>query len=173
MTSNQVEQTARDLRRRKLGDLVKPPVPVQELADKLGIKVVSTQLQAGVSGALIKDGKKWFIIVNSNHHRNRQRFTIAHEIAHFHLGHAMEEHVDREFTVLMRDENSSTAADEQEIEANRFAAELLMPEEFIIRDFIRLGRLDDETVTRLALKYQVSELALEHRLRNIGLLQPC
>lgn len=173
MTSSEIENQARELRQQHLRGVVKPPVPVQDLAETLGIKVVSTPLESGVSGALIKDGENWFIVVNSNHHTNRQRFTIAHEIAHFHLEHAREEHVDREFTVLMRDENSAMATDPKEIEANRFAAELLMPEEMIIGDFVKIGRIDDEIVSRLALKYQVSKLAFEHRLRNIGLLQPC
>lgn len=166
------EEEARRLLSEKLRGLVKPPVPVPELAERLGIKILVTTLQPSVSGALINDGGKCFIAVNSAHHRNRQRFTIAHEIGHYWLEHGMGEHVDREFTVLMRDENSSTAEDANEIAANQFAAALLMPKEFMLREFVKLGAFDDEAITRLALRYQVSELALQLRLRNLGLLQP-
>ena len=156
----------------KFEELVKPPVPVDKLAERLGIKVIVAPLQSNVSGALINDGGKYYIAVNSTHHRNRQRFTIAHEIGHYSLEHGMGEHIDREFTVIMRDENSSTAEDANEIAANQFAAALLMPKDFMLREFVRLGSFDDEAVTRLALRYQVSELALQLRLRNLGLLQP-
>jgi len=166
------EEQAEQLLAEKLPNLNKPPVPVDKIAEQLDIKVVVTPLQPGVSGALIRDNGRSFIAVNSGHHRNRQRFTIAHEIGHYRLEHAVDDHVDREFTVIMRDETSSSAENTHEIAANQFAAALLMPSSFIMRDFVRLGAFTDEEVTRLALKYQVSELALELRLRNLGLLQP-
>jgi Zn-dependent peptidase ImmA (M78 family) len=166
------EEEANRILSEKLPGLDKPPVPVPELAERLQIKVLQTPLQNGVSGALIRDGGQCFIAVNSAHHRNRQRFTIAHEIGHYRLEHQLNEHVDREFTVIMRDKNSSTADDALEIAANQFAAALLMPRDFVFRDFVRLGNFDDEAITRLALKYQVSELAFQLRLRNLGLLQP-
>jgi Zn-dependent peptidase ImmA (M78 family) len=166
------EEEASRLLSKYLSGLSKPPVPVSELAERLNIKVVITSLQNGVSGALIKDGGRFFIAVNSDHHRNRQRFTIAHEIGHHTLSHGLDDHVDREFTVIMRDESSSTAENALEVAANQFAAALLMPRDFVFRDFARLGRLDDEEVQKLALRYQVSELALQLRLRNLGLIQP-
>jgi Zn-dependent peptidase ImmA (M78 family) len=166
------EEEAERLLSDKMRGLAKPPVPVQEIAERLGITVIFTPLQNGVSGALINENGKPFMAVNADHHRNRQRFTIAHEIGHYWLEHGLGEHVDREFIVLRRDEKSSTAEDKLEIAANQFAAALLMPKEFMLREFVRLGKFTDEDVTRLALKYQVSELAFQLRLRNLGLLQP-
>lgn len=166
------EEQAERLLADQLPNLNKPPVPVDRIAEQLEIKIVVTPLQPGVSGALIRDNGRSFIAVNSGHHRNRQRFTIAHEIGHYHLEHAMDDHVDREFIVIMRDENSSLAENSLEIAANQFAAALLMPRGLIMRDFARLGSFTDEEISRLALKYQVSELALQLRLRNLGLLQP-
>ncbi|MGP8250654.1 MAG: ImmA/IrrE family metallo-endopeptidase [Terracidiphilus sp.] len=166
------EEEAQKLLLFLLPGLAKPPVPVDKIAELLEIKLVISPLQPGVSGALIREGGQSFIVVNSGHHRNRQRFTIAHEIAHHRLEHAMDDHVDREFTVIMRDENSSSAENALEIAANQFAAALLMPRSLVMRDFTRLGGFLDDAVPRLALKYQVSELALQLRLRNLGLLQP-
>jgi Zn-dependent peptidase ImmA (M78 family) len=165
------EEQAQRLLSALMPGLARPPVPVAEIAERLNIKVVVTSLQPGVSGALIRDNGHNFIAVNVAHHRNRQRFTIAHEIGHYQLEHATD-HVDREFTVIMRDESSSSAENSLEVAANQFAAALLMPRSLIMRDFARLGAFTDEEVTRLALKYQVSELALQLRLRNLGLLQP-
>src|SRR5579863_2221294 len=95
------EVQAEELLAAHLSDGLKAPVPVAELAESLKLKVVNTPLQSGVSGALIKDGDQYFVAVNSGHHRNRQRFTIAHEIGHYCLEHGLDDHVDREFTVLM------------------------------------------------------------------------
>ncbi|MGB0065763.1 MAG: ImmA/IrrE family metallo-endopeptidase [Terracidiphilus sp.] len=166
------EDRANQLLSRLLPDLSKPPVPLNEIAERLNIGVVVTALSPGVSGALIRDRGRCFIAVNTGHHRNRQRFTIAHEIGHFELEHGMDDHLDKEFTVIMRNENSSSAENTNEVAANQFAAALLMPRELIMRDFVRIGAAGDEMITRLALKYQVSELAMQLRLRNLGLLQP-
>ena len=65
----------------KLG-LKAPPVPVEKLAKALGARVEYTPFDDELSGmAFVRDGKP-VIGVNSNHHPNRQRFTIAHELAH-------------------------------------------------------------------------------------------
>jgi Zn-dependent peptidase ImmA (M78 family) len=74
----------------------------------------------------IKDGTG-VIGVNNNHHRNRQRFTIAHEIAHYRLHHVGKVFNDAT-PVFFRDTTSAAGQSPQEIVANAFAAELLMPE---------------------------------------------
>ena len=81
----------------------------------------------------IKDGVP-IIGVNSLHHPNRQRYTIAHELGHLELHRQLitsEVHVDKGFPVLMRDPKSATGTELHEIEANQFAAELLMPRTLI------------------------------------------
>ena len=110
--------------------------------------------------------------VNSRHHPNRQRFTIAHEIAHFKLHKDKISdlvHVDRTFPVLMRDSNSANGTERLEIDANRFAAELLMPSFLITEMLNKQGfDIDDvEPLDRLARIFQVSRQALEFRIRNI------
>ena len=42
------------------------------------------------------------LAVNSSHHINRQRFTLAHELGHFFLHEDMEEHVDQNLRVAWR-----------------------------------------------------------------------
>src|SRR5207245_482886 len=97
---------------------------------------------------------------------NRQRFTIAHEIGHLLLHRGATFHVDEKSPIGFRNDRSSMATDEKEIEANQFAAELLMPRNFLDRD---LGGLveeieAEEAVDRLARKYQVSVQAMTVRL---------
>jgi len=141
--------------------------------------LLESPFPSDVSGALVRSGKVVAIAVNLSQHANRQRFTIAHELAHYFLKHTEgEDHLDRKFTVLRRDENSSTATDENEIQANYFAACLLMPEEFLRRDVAQLARFNGETVLSepeifsLAKKYQVSRAAMSYRLVNLGLIDP-
>jgi Zn-dependent peptidase ImmA (M78 family) len=95
------------------------------------------------------------------------------------LGHKGEEdHVDWEFTIIRRDGRSSEASVTEEIEANSFAANLLMPKRFIVEDLeFQLasrsdGELPRDQLTALARKYQVSETAMTFRLINLGLISP-
>lgn len=106
------------------------PVKVDEIASRAGIAVRFMPLDDDLSGMIfVKDGTP-IIVVNSLHHPNRQRFTLAHELAHFelHMGDiGSEVHVDKKYLVMARDGSSSKGFDRQEIEANRFAAALLVP----------------------------------------------
>jgi Zn-dependent peptidase ImmA (M78 family) len=61
---------------------------------------------------------------------------------------------------------------DEEIDANAFAAELLMSTEFIGRVMQKLGRIDQQGVERLARRYQVSSRAMEIRLTKLGLTTP-
>jgi Zn-dependent peptidase ImmA (M78 family) len=106
---------------------------------------------------------------NSRHPATRQRFTIAHELGHL-LLHGDELHIDEGFPFAFRDEVSSLAVDPGEIEANHFAAELLMPASWLIRE-IRGQSLDIESekvIVSLAKTYGVSVQSMTHRLTNLA-----
>jgi Zn-dependent peptidase ImmA (M78 family) len=109
------------------------------------------------------------ITVIDVHHPNRQRFSAAHELAHHKL-HAQEirkaVHIDKGFRVLLRDDVSSQGIDPLEIEANAFASELLMPQEFM-KSALDAGGLDiedDAGIEALARKFRVSTSAMRYRL---------
>ena len=148
------------------------PVPVVEIAESLGAVVRFLPLEDTLSGMIYIEGTRTIIGVNSHHHPNRQRFTIAHEIAHLELHKKKivhEVHVDRRFRVLMRDENSASGTEGMEIEANQFAAELLMPSSSVNEMLKKKGfDIDDERpLEGLARKFGVSKQALEFRIRNL------
>lgn len=150
----------------KRTDQLRPPINLTAIADFLDIQVEERELDDVLSGMAFVDGNKRFIVVNSLHHENRRRFTIAHEIAHHVLHGTMLKggvHVDKK--VLRRDEVASTGKNLIEIEANSFAAELLMPtqwiEELTGKDF-DIG--DDEAIERLASILRVSSAALYYRI---------
>ena len=152
------------------------PVPVEELAQSLGVRVVKEPTDDELSGFLYRDrGQKAAIIgANANHHPNRQNFTVAHELGHFLLHEGDEVHVDRGFQIKLRSEFSSKGIDMEEKESNLFAAELLMPASFLRNDLKKVNalRLDVEgVVAELANKYGVSTQAMMFRLANLGYIR--
>jgi len=156
------------------------PTPIKELAEAEGLTIVEMAFDSEMSGALIRSHGSSGIVVNAAQHPNRKRFTIAHELAHYLLDHADkdEDHIDWKFTVIRRDGKSSEASDIQEIEANTFAACLLMPSDFLRADlndqigFNGEADLDEAQIKAMAKRYRVSEMALRFRLANLGLIPP-
>lgn len=146
------------------------PVNVHALAREVGARIVEEVLDDDTSGVLVIKNNQAVIGVNKYHHHRRQRFTIAHELGHF-LLHRDDASVFVD-TIFYRDANSSEGMDEQEIAANAFAAELLMPEP-ILRQYLKsqgIDLFDDVAVKRLALRFDVSEQALTIRLINLRLI---
>lgn len=152
------------------------PVAVAAIATSLGIRVQYEPAEEDLSGFLLRDlsYQKTLIGVNQSHPPNRQRFTIAHELGHFLLHEQEKLHVDRRFQVKLRDGNSSKGENEEEKEANLFAAELLMPMQFLQQDLAEVEALDlegDATISELAKKYEVSAQAMAFRLAYLGYIQ--
>jgi len=147
------------------------PVSIERIAKSLGIRLEYAPLDAELSGlACVKDGVP-IVGVNTLHAPNRQRFTIAHEIGHLQLHRTELEgsvHVDR--GSLRRDALAAAGVDAKEIEANRFAAELLMPAEFLKAALgdRSIDIEDDEAVAALAKRFRVSEAAMRFRLSSLG-----
>ena len=147
------------------------PVPVERIARALGIKVQYGPFDDELSGmAFIKDGVP-VIGINSLHHPNRQRFTLAHELAHVQLHRDQLEnavHVDK--GSLRRDLLSAAGTDSTEREANSFAAELLMPRALLAAALNgrTLDLENEELVATLAKRFRVSTTALQHRLSPIS-----
>lgn len=146
-----------------------PPVPVEKMAKDAGAKVVRNDFKEDVSGVLIRRDGTVVIGVASSQSDERQRFTIAHELAHLLLHDGEEVHVDKMFRVNLRSPLSSKAEDVEEIEANAFAASLLMPIGFLKADLQTIALdIDDPTqVAKLAERYGVSTQAMTYRLVNI------
>jgi len=108
--------------------------------------------------------------INSRHSPMRRRFSIAHEIGHLVLHDEESLHVDAWTPFAYRTDKSSEGTDPREIEANQFAAELLMPEPWVRRD---VGQITDmiaeDVVERMAELYQVSTQAMTLRLHRLDL----
>ena len=97
------------------------PIDVEKVAAAMELEVVPFAFHNKISGLLKKEDG--VIGVNQAHHHLRQRFTIAHELGHFLLGHGLGEEHQEETVDDVFDKPRPI-----EREANRFASALLMPE---------------------------------------------
>lgn len=151
------------------------PVDVELIAEKVGVEIKRDALKHDLSGFAYQKFNTRFIGVNDSDGPQRQRFTIAHELGHLFL-HKQDTVSYDQGMIMLRDNHSSDGTDIKEIEANRFAAELLMPEKSIQDDVTAYGSsvdlLSDSTeidslIDRLATKYNVSNSAMRVRLTTL------
>ncbi|WP_299009719.1 ImmA/IrrE family metallo-endopeptidase [uncultured Shewanella sp.] len=136
------------------------PVNVTALASILGIVVRHEPMKGEESGSLKKERKtgNWIMTVNSLHHPHRQRFTIAHEIAH-RIRHAANCDSFQDTTFFRNGDRNW-----METEANNFAAALLMPE----RSFSNYVKNNSSKVEDIAMHFQVSSHAVRIRAKVLG-----
>ena len=125
------------------------------------------------------------IFYNSMHKDTVKNFTIAHELGHYFLQHLDNEN--SEIICLERDfQKIEHKKDEKEVEANYFAACLLMPLNLLLpvfEDFLsivdrrgvlyvdnqRCNFLDyKKCVAHIQIKFYVTETAIRYRLINLG-----
>lgn len=140
----------------------KLPVDVHHLTKVMGIRVEKNPF-LGCSGQIELTTNGPVITVKDTEIGTRQRFTIAHEIGHFALGHLNQGHP------LFRDEASNFKTGvflPVERLANQFAAELLMPERVVSYAITNKGY---KTLESLAALFGVSEVAMSWRLKNLGI----
>ena len=146
-----------------------PEVPVTALIAARGIKLLYPNLGKETSGVLVCKGGETVIGVNRAHPKTRQRFTAAHELGHAILHGRTDVHHDAGFQVNLRSDLSSQGTDPEEIEANHFAACLLMPRRFLESDptafFVDVE--DATAVASLARVYGVSAHAMGLRLASL------
>ena len=152
------------------------PIRIERIAKALKLDVLQMDLEPDIAGMLISDGTSSRICVRKADARVRRRFTIAHEVGHFYLGHKFsgdqQVHVDRGHVIRFRSPKSSTGEDLMEVEANQFAASLLMPEG-LLREQVKArggAPVSDTTVSSLAHDFDVSEQSMTIRLTVLGLL---
>ncbi len=147
-------------------------VDVVSLASQLGIEVYAVE-ESDDFVAQIKYSKKndqFYILVNKNHPHTRQRFSIAHELAHY-----VRDHDKIKAKGAMNRQNGGDANEEHQ--ADKLAAEILMPDE-IVRDYMNQMDVDSTQVikhgliAKLSEKFKVSKLVATLRLRHLKYYVP-
>jgi len=140
------------------------PVRLSELAKALGVPVKAATLAPGISGEIRPDENGFVIRINRHDPAKRQRFSVAHELAHFLL------HSDQIGTGIADDVlYRSSLSDRREAQANRLAADILMPDE-LVRQQVEAAHEKGvgDLVLFLAEEFAVSEAAMRIKLDQLG-----
>lgn len=158
------------------------PLPVVQLLRQVGFDLFRTEFQnpqqSGLiavdsaleeQNALFASGR--IILVNRNDSTAHQRFTIAHELAHY-----IFDFDEQNQLVYYKPYLTTETDDEVELRANRFAAELLMPTDDFKQYFLELKAKQGEefslpsTVTELSRIFDAPPTAVQKRLYETGIL---
>ncbi|MDC5869874.1 ImmA/IrrE family metallo-endopeptidase [Vibrio europaeus] len=136
------------------------PVKIGTLAKALGINIKVATLPDNISGEIKETNGSVTIKVNKHDVNARQRFTLAHEVAHFLLHkHLLNSGITDD--VLYR----SSLSDEVEAQANRLAADILMPLSLIKSAVERhVDKKSEAKWEAVAQEAEVSTTALKIRL---------
>ena len=148
------------LRYAKQHNFSEPLLDIESIIKSFDIRLVREALPNDISGIFYQDDEgKYVIKVNSLQHPRRQRFTLAHELAHY----CLHRHLNTVFEdkVLFRGGEVSP----EEKEANHFAGEILMPAE----QFMANIHSGNNTIQGLADTFDVSSLAVRVRAKLLGL----
>ncbi len=139
------------------------PIKLGAIAKDLGITVKRSTLKAGISGQIKETEGVVNIKINRHDSKERQRFTLAHEIAHF-LLHKDEIKGGIEDTVLFR----SSLSNKLEVEANKLAADIVMPFSLIHEEVFPQDTRLEVKIERIAFLSGLSIPAIEIRLGKKG-----
>jgi Zn-dependent peptidase ImmA (M78 family) len=136
--------------------LTEPPVSLEKICRGAGLTIVARPFDY-IAGVLIRDDVFPVILVNARDRLTRRRFTIAHELGHFFMGHKKSAFAE------------PAAKGRAEREAERFAAHLLMPEAWVRRLWAAYADNAPNRPALLAERFDVSRAAFENRARELGL----
>lgn len=169
MDRNKIEEKTKQIL--KEHELYSIPIDPIRIANLKNIKVNNAVFsEDNLSGMISKRGENIQILVNQNDSPFRKRFTIAHELGHVFL-HLVDkengEFIDTD-SDLFRDytiHQHTNTIKSHEVEANNFAASLLMPEDLVKEEYKNIKDL--KTLARL---FNVSEVAMGFRLNRLGLI---
>ena len=151
-------------------------IPIVQIAEELGFKVYNVTFHDNNIAGIMCDTsipakpfhEQRVIALNRNDYATRKRFTIAHELGHFllHCGDTNDfyERYKKGLDRGQRDIGGN--------EANRFAAELLMPKSAVqqVVQENRCGDIDD-MVCAIEKTFIVPPKAARRRLEELGIIK--
>lgn len=136
------------------------PVLLSEICKTLHINLIDNKhahvLRPNENGIAVKQNGKWYIIFDETNVYGKQRFTVAHELGHILLGHAMKN------GYHTRQDNIVKPSDETE--ADMFAARFLAPA-------CVLWGINAQTAEQIATVCGISYTAARLRAERINLLR--
>ncbi|CAN7260179.1 ImmA/IrrE family metallo-endopeptidase [Rhizobium sp. LjRoot254] len=180
-------------------DYVGGPVNLEKICSTLSIDLqFSAQKIRDVDGTPILGSANFnhnLIRINANENRNRERFTIGHEIGHFCLKHQLylssETIIERDLLINNETEKSFNY-ERLEIQANAFSSNLILPDDFFKDKTAECRRLldirdrghgyifvddqpcnytvYDQLLLNLSSHFEVSKQAIQIKLKSLRML---
>lgn len=160
---------------RKVADLLEgqsaPPVDLSKVAEKLAVDVRTADLASDVSGVVYNDRDLRVVIVNQNQSKTRRRYAVAHELGRLAMHRVQTARVDETFAIDLRSQGAGTIDTIEGVEANHFAANLLIPTSWIERDLpgAVIDFSDEGILLTLAKRYEVGVPVMTYRLATLYL----
>jgi Zn-dependent peptidase ImmA (M78 family) len=144
----------------KLSETFGPPVPLEAIATSLPRVTVKRMEGLPSSGRAQWNGAAWILLLDSREAKVRQRYSLAHELAHV-IWHPLA-------AQCLPDTKRSRASDRLELACEYFAACLLMP-----RTWMKKAYFDEriQDLPSLARLFGVSWLAMRVRLEQLGFVE--
>lgn len=161
-----LEKTASEFRQTHgLND--RQPIRLRSLLQDLNVQTVFKPLSDTFAGMAIKTDSDRFMLINSKQTLARQHFTICHELYHL--------FVQKEFMSRICNPGQFDYRDPEELNADWFAAYLLIPRDGVLMQITDWDELDKNqislaTIIHLEQFFSCSRQALLIRLEEIGLI---
>lgn len=168
-------------RRRQINELaeklregldIRPPIDMKEVAERLGGQVRYVDEEDLPYEALVEKKDDAFVItLVSSKIRQRQNFSIAHELGHLfiHMGYLINPTKWTGITTYEDGVRARYGYSEEELEANEFAGAFLMPSDEFLTVAERCRSNDHYKLDEIARNFAVSVQAAKTRGQWLGL----
>lgn len=155
------------------------PTPIVRIAHDFGFatykaKDIPDDISGNIfiGGSTKKDyGTDKVIIVGEDEPLPHQRFIVAHELAHYLMDYIGNEEYQRDGAVFSRTYPKVNHDSQEEIRADRFAAELLMPKRVFLAEYVKAMKKSDYskeyTIPYLAKLFNTKESCVQRRIREV------
>ncbi|QJD87876.1 ImmA/IrrE family metallo-endopeptidase [Cohnella herbarum] len=128
------------------------PISLRKVGLHFGLKFRKLPLHQNTCGMIVPSNNGIYITINSDHPYTRRRFSTAHEIGHYFLGHESD-------VTQTHDEDRY-----EEVQANKFASCLLMPDELFW--FVHN---EQTSIKEMASWLRVSPISVAIRCSHLGI----
>lgn len=141
------------------------PFDIEKFIRMHNITVVREEMSDNdISGYIeCRVGDRWVIGINKYHNVQRQRFTLAHEFAHFCLHRETISDQKIEEVIIFRDATRSR----KEQDANEFASQILIPD----KSFATFVKERTKDIAELAELFGVSPAAIRYKAYKLKFIR--
>lgn len=152
-------------------------VNVVAILSELGVDYEERRMFGGESGWIEYGDGRFKVVVNQGESPQRKRFTAAHELGHYLIQRdllceegIMKRHTDRLFGDVVLPAQSSPITHRHEVQANKMAAQIIMPATRIKELWAALDGHSEDKIATLAEKFDVSIAAMSIRAKTLRLV---